>query len=151
MTTRWMTLAPRDRLAAACEAALERLAAKARSVTEPQSIFAETGEALFWLFALGDDAQGNRLREGLIWARHQYAHGNLLTEAVEFTRGSMPPFPAGSTGPGTPPHHRWMSRPDIGRHQKSHGRPTAETDDYDKYVAGRPVIASLREELDRLL
>jgi hypothetical protein len=61
MTHRWMTLSPPDRLIGACETALARLEATGG---DPPHIFAETGEVLFWLFAIGDTGKDNLLSRG---------------------------------------------------------------------------------------
>ncbi len=125
--------------------------AKSRSSPDPQSIFAETGEVLFWLHALGDDGGGvSRLSPGLQWARHQYAHSNLLTEAVEFDHGAkLGHFMMGTTALDTPPQHLWMSRSSIGLYPKAR-RGTALEQACDNDVAGHPVAARLRLELSRL-
>jgi hypothetical protein len=138
----------RTRLVEACNAALERLEAKSGP---EHNIFAETGEVLFWLHALGDDGDGvNRLSPGLQWARHQYAHGNLLTEAVEFDHGAtLGHFVVGSTALDTPPHYRCMPRTTIGINAKAR-RGTALEQAYDNDVARHPVVARLRLELSRL-
>lgn len=123
----------RVRLVEACSAALERLEAKSGP---EHNIFPETGEVLFWLYSIGDEAKPNRLSLGLQWARNQYAHGNLLTDVVEFDYGA-------------PPQHRWMARTTVGIHTKAQRRTPLEHA-YDNDVAGHPVIARLRLELSRL-
>ncbi len=149
-TRRWINLSPRDRLVAACRAALARLELEARPSPEPHSIFAETGELLFWLYALADDGGGNRLSPGLQWARHQYAHGNLLTGVIEYDYGAtLGHFVLGQTRLDAPPQHRWMARTTIGINAKARrGTPLEQA--YDNDVAGHPVIARLRLELARL-
>jgi hypothetical protein len=149
-TRRWVSLSPRDRLVAACQAALARLEVEARPGPEPHSIFAETGEVLFWLHAMGDECGSNRISPGLAWARHQYAHGNLLTGIVEYDYGTMlGHFVLGQTKLDAPPQHRWMARTTIGINSKAR-RGTALEQAYDNDVAGHPVVARLRLELSRL-
>jgi hypothetical protein len=67
------------RLLRACDDAIDRLGAKERAGTDPDT-FAELGEALFWLFALaeanGRDSQGLLL--GIKWARNRIAHGVVM-------------------------------------------------------------------------
>jgi hypothetical protein len=77
----------RDLSIAACRAALARLEAK--TGTDPRDIFAEVGEVLFWLYALGD--VGNRCNDmhaGLRWARFMHGHGCLLTHSVYYDHGA---------------------------------------------------------------
>lgn len=144
-----VTVTPfRVRLVDACEAALQRLEAKSGPL---HNIFADTGEVLFWLHALGDEGDGrNRLSPGLQWARHQYAHGNLLTDVVEYDHGAtLGHFVIGRTKLDAPPRHIWTARPNIGINAKARGGTKLEQA-YDNDVAGHPVTTRLRLELSRL-
>ena len=114
------------------------------------SVFAGIGEVLFWLYAIGDNSKGKRLSLGLQWARHQYAHGNLLTDEVEYNYGAMlGQFVLGKTRLGQLPQYVWMTRSDIIQTPNARILPRLERA-YDRNVAGHPVIASLRLELSRL-
>jgi hypothetical protein len=149
MVHRWMTLSPPDRLIGACETALTRLETTSG---DPPHIFAETGEVLFWLYAIGDTGQKNLLSPGFQWARHQYAHGNLITEAVAFygaTLGSRWTVGSG-IGLGAPAVHRWMARGEIGTYPKARERSDLWPD-YDARLAHRPVIATLWDEFSELV
>src|ERR1019366_8570135 len=75
-----VTVTPfRVRLIEACEAALTRLEAKAGP---NYNIFAETGEVLFWLYAISsfEDDENPTIAPGFRWARDNYGHGILLRE-----------------------------------------------------------------------
>lgn len=145
---RWVTVSPPDRLIGACETALARLEA---TRGDPPHVFAETGEVLFWLYAIGDTDGGMILSPGFQWARNQYAHGNLITEPVEWDYGAtLGHFVLGVTKLGAPPLHRWTPRPDIGRYAKARDRPDLAAD-YDARLAGEPVIQSLWDELSELV
>jgi hypothetical protein len=157
MSTRFYTLAPRDRLVNACETALVRLERKAQSSRlKPQSIFAETGEVLFWLAALGDTARRSKMNPGLYWARNQYAHGNLLSEVIEFQHGSELPLVLGKAVLGARSQHLWMASAEISRDKAraaffdAKAATILQARAYAKDVAGRPVIETLRAELARL-
>jgi hypothetical protein len=146
---RRMTLSPSDRLIGACETALARLEA---SRGDPPRIFAETGEVLFWLYAIGDTGGDNLLSPGFQWARHQYAHGNLITEAVEHHQAvPIGRMMVGPTPLGMPWVHRWMARTDIGTYAKARKPTKTERDDYDARLSGKPVIATLWDELSKLV
>jgi hypothetical protein len=148
MIRRWMTLSPPDRLIGACKTALARLEATG---ADPPHVFAETGEVLFWLYAIGDTGHGNLLSPGFQWARHQYAHGNLITEAVEYQYGAvLGRMMLGSTPLGAPSVHRWTPREHIGTYPKAHDR-TDLAADYDARLAGKPVVATLWDELSELV
>jgi hypothetical protein len=164
MIRRRMAISPPDRLSGACETALRRLetaiAKPPSEVTdEPPHTFVETGEVLFWLYAIGDtEDDGQILSPGLQWARNQYAHGNLITEAVEYHYGlALGDFVLnGSRFPG----HLWTPRERIGTHRKArdHRELPAKAEaarllqwrDYDDHLAGHPVVATLWDELSRL-
>jgi hypothetical protein len=148
MIGRWMTLSPPDRLIGACLTALARLEA---TPGDPPHVFAETGEVLFWLYAIGDTDHGMILSPGFQWARNQYAHGNLITEPVEFHHGTTPGyFAEPTTLQDAPPLHRWTPREFIGTYAKARESPDLAAD-YDARLAGKPVIQSLWDELSELV
>jgi hypothetical protein len=136
----------RDLSVAAGRAALARLEAKAGS--DPRDIFAETAEVLFWLCALGDVGKDrNQMHAGLRWARNMHAHGWLLTETVYLApKGTYGTFTYGTTAYGGTHQHRWLSRDKIGRRQEAKHL----EDKYDTDIADKPVIDTLRDELNRL-
>jgi hypothetical protein len=135
------------RLIEACRDALARLEAKAGP---GHNIFAETGEVLFWLYAIGDEPGGNRLHAGFQWARHQYAHGNLIADVYWTEWGAMPgTFIPGRTMPGSLPVCRWLPCDRIARYAKAR-RLTELRRDYETRLVGQPVLATLRDELGRL-
>jgi hypothetical protein len=136
----------RLRLTEACSAALERLEAKAGP---EHNIFAETGEVLFWLYAIGERRpKANRISFALKWARDQYAHGKLLSDVVEVDYGAaLGHLVLGKSKLDAPPQHVWMATKDLPT------RPYPASDaakDYDKNFATQPVISTLRAELARL-
>lgn len=155
MIRRWMTLSPPGRLIDACLFALRRLEAKTGETrTGEPSLFAETGEVLFWLYAIGDTDDGNIVSPGFQWARHQYAHGNLITEMGEYKYGAtLGPIVLDETRLGEAPVHRWTPRESIGTYAKArdHRKLPAKADaaralqwkDYDDHLASHPVVATL--------
>ncbi|MGO9177910.1 MAG: hypothetical protein ACLQBX_15340 [Candidatus Limnocylindrales bacterium] len=140
------TLDRSQRLREACEAALRRLEAK--GAAEP---FAEIGEVLFWLCALSE-ANGRRdpLLSGVAWARNRIAHGAIVAAPV--TRPSVRQTGLGASLPvpldtgSVPVPAVWLPRSSI---------PVGPTERfiqyqaeaYDAYLAGRPVLAVVREAL----
>jgi hypothetical protein len=73
-------------LADACQAAIERVEMKADAM-DPADLFAEVGEALYWVSALADQEfkKGDDLPEllsGVIWARDRVTHGEITWELV---------------------------------------------------------------------
>lgn len=136
----------RDLSVAAGRAALARLEAK--TGTDPRDIFAEIGEVLGWLYALGDVDKGrNRMHAGLRWARFMHAHGSLLTEAMYYDHGAvLGHFVLGKTPLGAKPQYRWLTRDKIVRRKEARHLETA----YDDDIADKPVLDALRDELNRL-
>jgi hypothetical protein len=87
---------------------------------------------------------------GLQRARHQYARGNVITEAVEFNHGAiLGRSMLGTTMLGALPPHRWMPLETISAYAKAPRYPT-RGQALDSQVAGQPVVQSLAVELDRL-
>ena len=138
-----------DRLALACEAALERLAAKEAGGVDPD-VFAEVGEALFWLIALADET-GKRqvpLLNGLRWPRNRTAHGAIVTAPAEWHYGSEPGrLILGRAVLGTISGHVWLERGKVPRGPNDWAAPEQEEADYDAHVAGKRVLDVLREAL----
>jgi hypothetical protein len=167
MIRRRMAISPPDRLIGACEAALRRLETAIvepppETTDEPPHTFAEIGEVLFWLYAIGDTETGQILSPGFQWARHQYAHGNLLTDATEYHYGAtLGRMMLGAVALGAPPVHLWTPREHISTHRKAkdHRKLSAKEEaarelqwtDYGARVAGEPVVATLWDELSELV
>lgn len=166
MIRRRMAISPPDRLIGACLSALRRLETAiekppGETTDEPPHTFVETGEVLFWLYAIGDTESGQILSPGFQWARHQYAHGNLLTEATEHHYGAtLGRMALGAVALGAPPVHLWTPREYIATHVKArdHRQLSAKAAalrelqwrDYDDRLAGQPVVATLWDELSEL-
>jgi hypothetical protein len=140
----------RDLSVAAGRAALARLEAKQSGT--PRDIFAEVAEVLFWLYALGDivGKKRNQMRPGLRWTRTMHAHGWLLTEAVHVVPvGALATVAFAAVPLGGTQQHRWLPRTQIAT--TANARPmTYLAARYDRDVANRPVIDTLRDELNRL-
>ena len=142
-------------LIGACETALLRLEATGG---DPPHVFGETGEVLFWLYATGDTGRGDLLSPGFQWARNQYAHGNLITEAVEYHYGAtLGHFVLGASRLGAPPVYRWTPREHIGTYPKAHDRPDLAADyrhsnspeTRRRHILGRIVRASRERQSSR--
>jgi hypothetical protein len=139
----------RDLSVAAGRAALARFEAK--SAADPRDVFAETGEVLFWLYALGDtgDRKPNAMSPGLQWVRHCYAHGNLLTTIVDyqlvFVLDETP-----LDGAQEKREHLWSDRVLINSKARDSELQKALERKYRDEVATRPVLATLRDELNKL-
>ncbi len=147
----------RVRLIEAGEAAFARLEAKSGP---GNNIFAETGEVLFWLYAMSNfGVKHPTIAPSFRWARDNYGHGILLHE-LHYTDGGtlhgvyvrkddklVADF-SGASPPG-PPVHCWVvvkvARP--GQREEHPERLAA----YNRYLAGQPVIATLRAEFDRIV
>jgi hypothetical protein len=159
--SRWATLSPPGRLIDACLFALRRLETKIGETKtgDPPYIFVETGEVLFWLYAIGDTDSGQILSPGFQWARHQYAHGNLITECVEYHPGATV-FILDDTPLDEPPETVWTPRESVGTYAKARDHhklsPKAEAaralqwEDYHERLAGQPVVLTLWNELSEL-
>lgn len=66
------------RLFQACHHALAQLEVQTRTLSDT---FTETGEVLFWLYAISNYGRRRAsISRGLRWARNRYAHGQLFTE-----------------------------------------------------------------------
>jgi hypothetical protein len=137
----------RIRLIEACSAVLERLEAKAGP---EHNIFAETGEVLFWLYAISNvGGVYPTILPGQRWARNRYARGQLLTEPHSLDGDKLD-----STfrlDESQLAQHCWKVRSDIEYDEEVARDDEDGEQSYDEHVAGRPVIASLRAELARLL
>ena len=149
----WMALSPPGRLIDVCLIALRRLETKIGGTKPgtPPHIFAETGEVLFWLYAVGDTDAANLLSPGFRWARHQYAHGNLITELGEYHLGAtLGHLVLDQSRLDEPPVNVWTPREHIGTYAKARKPTKAERDDYDARLAGKPVVSTLWDELSEV-
>jgi hypothetical protein len=135
----------RVRLIEACEAALARLETKAGP---EHNIFAETGEVLFWLYAISNDGvEHPTIAPGLRWARDNYGHGILVWELHYTDHGAMLGHLRLDVTPlGAEPVHRW-----VGVNASPGERHRLRLAMYNRFLAGQPVIATLRVELGRLV
>jgi hypothetical protein len=139
----------RDLSVAAGRAALSRLENKTGA--DPRDIFAETGEVLFWLYALGDigDDKPNVMSPGLQSVRHCYAHGNLLTAIVDYQLV----FVLDETTLDASldkREHLWSERVLINPKARDSKKQRDLESKYRTEVATRPVVVTLRDELNRL-
>lgn len=141
----------RVRLVEACSAALERLEAKSGP---EHNIFAETGEVLFWLYAISNfGVKHPTISPGLRWARDQHAHGLLLTEIHYTDHGAMlgrMQLGAAAARLGSPPTHCWKVVNSV-RNDDVPDRHPDRLMAYNRRLPGRPVIATLRDEFARLV
>jgi hypothetical protein len=137
-------------LIGACHEALERMARKAGP---EHDIFAETGEALYWLYSLGNVAsKRSAMSPGLRWARNRYGHGQLVSWAVEYDHEAAAldrRFPRENGR--LDPHHCWLPRTAIIWDDYRARKDVAGERAYDADVARRPVAVTLRAELNRLI
>jgi hypothetical protein len=141
------------RLILACRAALERMAQKDGPEDD---IFAETGEALCWLYSLGSVGvpygKPSNMSRGLHWARNRYGHGQLVSWPVAYdAEGAALDRRFIREDGRLDPHHCWLPRSaivwdDINAHPDPDGEQA-----YDADVAGRAVAVTLRAELGRLV
>lgn len=136
------------RLADACEAAIERVAAKTAARLD---VFAELGEALFWLTALTEEngRSGVPLLSGLKWARNRVAHGVIVAAPVR--RAGLLVGPGGDhVGPGGgtvgPSGHLWLKARDVPLGPKE-GLAGNQRSNYEAHVAGQPLVPILRDGL----
>jgi hypothetical protein len=147
-------LATSARLILACRAALERMAHKSGPEDD---IFAETGEALCWLYSLGSVGvpygKPSNMSRGLQWARNRYGHGQLVSWPVAYdAEGAALDRRFIRDDGRLDPHHCWLPSSAIIWDDANPG-PRAGDDEkaYDADVAERAVIVTLRAELARLV
>ena len=147
-----MTDGRADRLAVACQAAMNRLlASESQVTTSAPDIFAELGEALFWLEALAElNRRQAAVLQGLRWARHRIAHGALVSAPSEWREGFEP-----LRIPGLPTsvletfsHHVFVESSRIPLGPRDKPSPALQRA-YDGHVAGRPVYNTLLKRLQR--
>jgi len=136
----------RLRLIEACQSALARLEVKSGPAND---IFPETGEVLFWLYAISNfEGDPPTIAPSFRWVRDNYGHGNLLRELHYTGLGAVLPFVLGEARLGAP-MHCWVAvkvvRPGV---RERHPERLAA---YNRYLAGQPVIATLRGEFDRIV
>lgn len=137
------------RLADACEAAIERIEARTAARTD---VFAELGEALFWLTAL--TAERNRsgipLLSGLKWARNRVAHGAIIAALAR--RGGFLVGPGGDlVGPGGgtvgPAGYFWCKVSEVPLTAQEIAAAGRQHANYEALIAGKDLIPILREGL----
>jgi hypothetical protein len=135
------------RLNDACQAAIERVSAKEDAGIDPD-IFAEVGEALFWLVALAEaNERRDPLLNGLTWARNRITHGVIVAAPVNWHCGSeLGRLVLGKAILGTTSGHEWLDRASVPLGQNERRSPAQERD-YDAHVAGRRVLDTLRAGL----
>jgi hypothetical protein len=143
------------RLERACESAIERLADKEAVGIDPD-VFAEVGEALFWLEALAEARgrhKGTDVVRGLGWARDRVAHGVPVSAPAEWIYGSeVGRLVLGKGQLGVASGHKWMEVEPLrlslsgGGQRQDPGGVAA----YEKWVAGKRVVPVLSEALDSL-
>lgn len=135
---------PAQRLRRAYMAAIDRYAAKETEGIDPDT-FEELGESLFWLIAFAEAKGCHRSTDlllGLTWARNGVAHGELLTEQVEWHYGTeLDRWVVGRGVLGTQSRHEWLKRDLIQTSQRSDSEGEAT---YDGHLAGRPVLETIR-------
>jgi hypothetical protein len=141
-------------LSDACQAAIERVAAKAR-VKDPADLFADVGEALHWISVFADQTfeKGDHLPQllsGVIWARDQVTHGRIAWAPVLQPPRAMVGPGGGQVGPGGgqigPGGHQWIDADQVStRSDGRRGR--GRRQNYKAHVEGRDVVRILREAL----
>jgi hypothetical protein len=143
---------PVERLRLACLAAIKRCAAKEGESLDPD-VFAELGESLFWLLALGEATGRDRkteLLQGLGWARDRIAHGVLLTAPVRWHHGTdIGRWILGQGVLGTTSGHEWLTRDAIETSRTQRRDPAGEVA-YDNHLAGQKVIEVLHAALEEM-
>ncbi|MEO6857685.1 MAG: hypothetical protein ABI323_03750 [Solirubrobacteraceae bacterium] len=134
-------------MAAAAERAVDRIAAKQAGGIAADA-FAEIGEALFWLYALGAHGRTSGLAQGLLFARNQCAHGNLVSQFTEWQYGAeLGRLVLGRTRLGTRSAYLWRRNLQT---QTVSTRSASQREAYRNHFAGQPVVDTLRAELVRL-
>ncbi len=142
-----LTVTQAGRVAAAAERAVDRIAAKEAGGIAADA-FAEIGEALFWLYALGAHGRTSRLAPGLLFARNQCAHGNIVSQFTEWQYGAeLGRLVLGRSRLGTRSAYLWSRNLQT---QTVSTRSTSQRASYRNHFAGKPVVDTLRAELVRL-
>ncbi len=107
-----LTVKQADRLSAAASSAIEAIAAKEATEINPD-VFAEIGNALHWLYALGARGRGGSnslLSPGFTYARNQSAHGNLVSDFSDWQYGpELGRLRLGNSRLGAKPQLLWRS------------------------------------------
>ncbi len=134
----------------ACRTALERMAQKS---AREDDIFAETGEALYWLYSLGNvGSKTSAMSPGLRWARNRYGHGQLVSWAAAYDdEGAALERRFIRDDARLDPHHCWLPRLAIIWDDDSAFPDPDGEKAYDADVAERAVVVTLRAELNRLV
>ncbi len=146
--TRNLAVAPLlVRLFESCHHALGRLAEQTRTMHDT---FAETGEVLFWLYAISNYRRVKpTLSPGLRWARDRYAHGQLFTEPHKMSGDQYDTDFVWDRSSYAAPH--WKHALEI-HFDNASARPNKSgLRAYQDELAGRPVLVTLQAEADRLL
>jgi len=114
-------------------------------------VFAELGEALFWLGALADATKRREpLLNGLQWARNRVAHGHLVAAPVAYEPGAgLGHLVLGRSRLGTASKLRWSPESSVPSIPRKY-RDARQDADYRGHVEGREVMPVLRDVLHLL-
>jgi hypothetical protein len=135
------------RLFESCDHALGRLAEETRIMHDT---FAETGEVLFWLYAISNYGRVKpTISPGLHWARNRYAHGQLFTEPHKMSGDDYDTDFVSDRSSYAAPH--WKHVFEIHFDNANAWPDPAGLQAYQDQLAGLPVFATLQAEADRLL
>jgi hypothetical protein len=135
------------RLFESCHHALGRLAEQTRIVGDT---FAETGEVLFWLYAISNYGRVKpTISPGLRWARNRYAHGQLFTEPHKMSGDRYDTDFVWDRSSYAEPH--WKHAFEIHFDNASARPDQVGFQAYQDDLAGRPVLTTLQAEAGRLL
>jgi hypothetical protein len=135
------------RLFESCNHALARLAEQTRIMHDT---FQETGEVLFWLYAISNYGRVKpTISPGLHWARNRYAHGQLFTEPHKMSGDHYDTDFVWDRSSYAAPH--WKHVLEIHFDNVSARPDQTGFQAFQDDLAGRPVLATLQAEADRLL
>jgi len=135
------------RLFESCRSALTRLEVQTRMRS---NTFAETGEVLFWLYAISNyGSRKAKLAAGLQWARNRYAHGQLFTEPHKMSDANYDTEFVWDGSSDAEPH--WKHVFEIVFDETNAYPDPKGVQAYQDELAGQPVLATLQAEAARLL
>jgi hypothetical protein len=135
------------RLFMACHHALARLEVQTRTMSDT---FTETGEVLFWLYAISNYGRRSAaISRGLRWARNRYAHGQLFTEPHKMSGSEYDTDFVWDRSSYAEPH--WKHALEIAFDTANADPDQTGLQAYQDELAGRPVLATLEAEAQRLL
>lgn len=135
------------RLFGSCHRALTRLEVATRTSSDT---FMETGEVLFWLYAISNYGSRNpKLSKGLLWARNRYAHGQLFTEPHKMSGDHYDTDFVWDGSTYAEPH--WKHVFEIHFDEANATPDPKGVQAYQDELAGQPVFATLQAEAARLL